>query len=103
MSKQAVRWDEPRGCTTPRGWCYIDGLSVTWEGQKPCGFYLTYSNNVSDGKPVFAKAYLFRDMANGHGTIGETCADFKTVTEAKRWVTRTARRIASQAVKQKGT
>jgi hypothetical protein len=94
-NNKKVRWDEPKGATTPRGWCYIDGLSQTWDGHKPVGFYLTYRNEISDGKPVFAKAYVYRDLPGGCiGTGAEQCRDFATVQAAKRWVERIAPTLA---------
>jgi hypothetical protein len=88
---RTVKWDEPKGCTTPRGWCYIDGLSITWDGQKPVGFYLMYDDGV------FAKAYIYTDSGNGYTTVGDRCrSGFKTIAAAKRWIEQTARLIGLQ-------
>lgn len=36
ITTSRVQWDEPAGCTTPRGWLKVDGMCV--------GFYLDYGN-----------------------------------------------------------
>jgi hypothetical protein len=93
---RSIKWDEPKGCTTPRGWCYIDGLSLTYDGQKPVGYYLTYPPSSYAGGNVLASAYIFRDMPHGYGTGPTRHARFKTVAAAKRWVERTAPHLTNQ-------
>lgn len=88
MNSNHAVWDEPKGCTTPRGWCEIEGLSVTYDGQKPCGFYLVYP---SERYPVFAAAYVFKNMHPGYGIAHQQTKKFLKIHRAKQWVERTAR------------
>lgn len=90
MKASSIKWDEPKGCATPRGWCYIEGLSLTYDGQKACGYYLTYPPSSYGGGVVLASAYVFRNMPTGYGTGPTRHGRFKTVAAAKRWVERTA-------------
>jgi hypothetical protein len=90
-----VAWDEPEDCISPRGWCQIDGLSETFDGHKPCGFYLVY-NAVRGYRPieVFAKRYVFTDRNGLLSTEHEACKVFKArksnlrerIACAKRWI-----------------
>lgn len=88
-TKSAVNWDEPEGCASPRGWCYIDGLSITYDGQKPVGYYLQYDGvRGLRRKEIFAKSYLY--AYNNSGTIAESHKYFPTIERAKRWIERNA-------------
>lgn len=91
-----IKWDEPKGCSTPRGWCYISGLSMTYDGQKPVGNYIVYpARRAGRRKPaVHATAYVFRDEANGYGTGATKHRWCSTVQAAKRWIERTAPTLA---------
>jgi hypothetical protein len=93
---KAVRWDEPKGCTTPRGWCYIAGLSMTYDGQKPVGNYVTYPavRGVRPRAAIHATAYVFRNTPAGYNTGATRHKWCSTVKAAKNWIERTAPTLA---------
>lgn len=87
-------WDEPKGCTSPRGWCILAN-----HPDKPSshclsccvGNYLDYAGTSSkgpNGETIHATAYISR--GNGLGstipTYGLGYCWFHTIDEARAFI-----------------
>jgi hypothetical protein len=94
-----LTWDEPDGCSSPRGWCHVeqghpDERKRMFElcGSACVGNYVTYDRDRGpDGETVHACAYLIRMGAGGTSTTCNRSAWFHTVAEAKGWIEDVAR------------
>jgi len=85
-------WDEPDGCTTPRGWVHLlnhPDYQDEYSRHDCCGNYLTYpTTRGPNGETVHACAYVMRSeplTGNTH-TVGNRAAWFHGIGEAKRWI-----------------
>lgn len=76
-SDEPAGWDEPEGCTSPRGWYFVDGLCR--------GNYLQYDHGknyaTDDPKTIHAVAYA---EPNGNGNLGVEW--FATIGEARDYI-----------------
>ena len=110
MVRRPVRivWDEPEGCTSPRGWAGLrwedhpdrDAYEFSFRcldnGRRdcvPCGHYLDYSGGTEpgrDGRMIHAVALLVTATS---GTLypGNRARWFHTAAEARAWIERRVR------------
>lgn len=81
------RWSVPgpNGCM----WYQHPRLSKTWDGHKPCGYVIPYSN-----APVFAASYHFTEVTNGIATTDHQTTDHPTLIDAMRYVMARADQLA---------
>lgn len=87
-------WDEPEGCTTPRGWVHLKNHPDKPDrySESDCvGNYCTYNfengSRGPNGETVHACAYIFRyTWDRRQGNIGLGFAWFHTVEEAKAFI-----------------
>lgn len=96
-----ISWDEPAGCTSPRGWAYLRnqdnplGDEIAWyfdSGCSCCGNYLEYSETTGPaGERFHAVAYVFRGAANGLSSVPLGATWHQTAEDAKNWIERTVR------------
>jgi hypothetical protein len=72
MTECLFTWDEPAGCSSPRGWLVLDNHPNANDRNPPsrcCGFYLAYGGDGGsqgpNGEPILAQAYIVVDDAIG--------------------------------------
>ncbi len=97
----AFTWDEPEGCSTPRGWVHLDNHpdEAAHDGGSTCvGNFLMYfdpaepfykwSSRGPNGETVHACAYIFRynPLRPYVENIGLGHAWFHTIEEAKAFI-----------------
>ena len=95
-----ITWDEPEGCTSPRGWALLNprahpdrnryGFDYLLETSgRACGNYLQYTQERGPaGESIHAVAYLFRIAGSGSTSHMLGFAWFFTVADAKAWIER---------------
>ena len=91
-----LTWDEPKGCSTPRGWLHMENHpdNPNASGQSTCcGNYLDYSpidgslSRGPNGETVHASAYFFHyPRLMPQRTIRLGAAWFATIAEAKDFI-----------------
>jgi hypothetical protein len=95
LEAPVFEWDEPEGCTTPRGWCFWDNHDDAPDpySESGCvGNYCTYNfpggTRGPKGETVHACAYVFRywGLSRMRSHIGLGFAWFQTADEAKRFI-----------------
>ncbi len=82
-------WDEPEGCTTPRGWLTLENHpEADNESVHRCvGNYLTYTQDHGpNGETVHAVAYINRGVGCAPRTHSLGYCWFHTVAEAKEFI-----------------
>jgi hypothetical protein len=89
--KPIFTWDEPEGCTSPRGWCIFENHPDQQDHpdiSRCVGFYLDYEGTSShgpDGETILAAAYIKRldPITRLTGEIRLGHCWFRTIAEAK--------------------
>ena len=96
-----LEWDEPEGCSSPRGWLHItpethpdrDAYAFEYHadnGLLCCGNYLSYepfSSRGPNGETVHAVAYFHRcDRCSQRSDIRLGYCWFHTIQEAKDFI-----------------
>jgi hypothetical protein len=97
----ALKWDEPAGCTSARGWVELGSAPIKVrvpEDCLTCGFYLDYgpaanSNRGPDGAPILASAYIRYSHPWTRSRVPVELGHnwFWTVADAKAWIERAVR------------
>lgn len=93
-----IAWDEPEGCTTPRGWAgLLNHPDAEWIergiGHRCVGNWLDYTGTGEqgrDGKRIHAVAYICRvDHLGLQSTRNLGSSWHATANSARAWIERT--------------